>query len=97
MSYYKFFIIIQTIFLLFQYLYYLKLETFQYYELIFGSFFIIIFFGIFGSILTSDENFDNSILLQNSFLIAILYSIWYYFTKKITNLMNSDKNGVIYY
>lgn len=92
MIFYKIFIITQAIFLAFQFFYYLKLESFQYYELVFGSFFLILFFGLFASLLL--DNPDQNIL-PNSALLGILYSIWFYITKKLTNLINSDKNGVI--
>jgi len=91
----KFYIIIQFIFFICQFFYVLKLESYQYTELILGSIFIIIFFGIFGSILTLDIINPNPIILSNSIVFSIFYSIWYYLTKKITNVINSDKNGVI--
>lgn len=95
MEFIKIFIITQMIFLFFQFIYILKLETFQYTELIFGSFFIILFFGIFGSILLHSN--DENILLNNSALFATFFAIWFYITKKLTNSINSDKNGVISY
>lgn len=97
MEFIKFFIITQLIFLIFQFIYPLKIESFQYCELIFGSVFIIIFFGFFGSILTLDIMQQEKIVLNNSALIATLYAIWIYLTKKITNSINSDSNSVIYY
>jgi hypothetical protein len=90
MEYIKIFIIIQVIFLLLQFIYFTKLEWYQYCELIFGSFLIIIFFGVFGSILTL--NFS---LLNESCLFACFYAIWFYITKKLANAINSDSNGVI--
>jgi hypothetical protein len=96
MEYIKIYIIVQMFFLFFQYFYSLKLQPFQYCELVFGSFFIILFFGIFASILIDESSSDNS-LLNNSALFAIFYSIWIYITKKITNAINSDNNGVINY
>jgi hypothetical protein len=92
MEYIKGFIIMQVIFLLFQYLKLTKLETPQYTELVLGSFFIIVFFGIFGSIIMMNDD-----LLNNSALFSCLFILWYYLTKKFTNIINSDKNGVIYY
>lgn len=100
MEFIKIYIIIQVIFLLLQsgryhklnFLRFLTLEWFQYCELVFGSVFIILFFGIFGTILTLDNS-----LLNNSCLFASLYSIWFYITKKISNSINSDNNGVIKY
>jgi len=97
MEFIKVFIITQFIFLVFQFIYPLKLESFQYSELIFGSFFIIIFFGIFGSILTLDIIKEDKKVLNNSSLFATFYAIWFYITKKLTNKINSDKNDVIYY
>ena len=97
MEFIKVFIITQMVFLLFQFIFPLKLEPFQYAELIFGSLFIILFFGIFGSILLLDILKPNPTLLNNSALFATFYAIWFYITKKITNLINSDKNGVINY
>ena len=96
MEYIKIFIIVQMFFLFFQYFYILKLPSFQYCELVFGSFFIILFFGIFASILI-DESTSDYYLLDNSALFAIFYSIWIYITKKLTNSINSDNNGVINY
>jgi Kef-type K+ transport system membrane component KefB len=60
--------------------------------MIFGGFFIILFFGLFGSILTL-----NTDLLNNSALFASLYTIWFFIVKKLTNSINSDGNGVIRY
>ena len=97
MEFIKIFIIAQFLFLVFQFIYPLKLENYQYTELIMGSFFIIIFFGIFGSILTLDILNPEPIVLNNSIIFATFFSIWYYLTKKITNLINSDKNGIIMY
>ena len=95
MDFFKIFIISQTIFLLFQFIYFLKLESFQYYELLFVSFFIIIFFGLFGSILTLDMIEENPTVLNNSAIFATFYAIWFYITKKLSNTINSDNNGVI--
>jgi hypothetical protein len=97
MEYIKIFIIVQVIFIFIQLIKATRLDIFQYCEMIFGSFFIIVFFGLFGTILTLDFLNPNPQLLNNSALIAILYSIWYYLSKKITNLIYTDNNGVIYY
>ena len=97
MEFIKVFIITQMVFLLFQFIFPLKLEPFQYAELIFGSLFIILFFGIFGSILLLDILKPSPTLLNNSALFATFYAIWFYITKKLTNVINSDKNGVINY
>jgi hypothetical protein len=93
----KIFIIV--IFLLFisQFFFVLKLEPYQNTEMIFGSIFIIIFFGIFGTILTLDFLNPHPSILSDSCIFAFLYAIWFYLTKKITNTVNSDKNGVIIY
>ena len=97
MEFIKVFIITQLIFLTFQFIYPFKLESYQYCELIFGSIFIIIFFGFFGSILTLDIMQEEKTVLNNSALIGTFYAIWFYLTKKITNSINSDSNGVIYF
>jgi hypothetical protein len=99
MEYIKFFIIIQVIFILLQSFNTTKLEPFQYCELIFGSFFILIFFGIFALSLTSGYiNLNlNSKIIENASIIGCLFPIWFYITKKSSNLINSDSNGVIYY
>ena len=83
---------IQVVILILQLFNSTKLVLFQYYELLLGSLFIIVFFGIFGSILTLQPELQNY-----SIIFAAFSSIWYYMTKKITNLINSDSNGVIYY
>jgi hypothetical protein len=93
----KYFIIAQFIFLILQFTPYFRLESFQYYELIFGSFFIIIFFGLFASILTLDILNPNKSVLNNSIYFSIYYAIWFYVTKKLSNGINSDSNGVINY
>jgi quinol-cytochrome oxidoreductase complex cytochrome b subunit len=97
MQFIQIFIIFQVIFLFLQYFKRSSLQSFQYAELVFGSFFIIIFFGLFGSILTLDIIEPEPKLLNNSCLFASLFCIWFYLTKKITNSINSDRNGVIYF
>ena len=92
MEFIKVFIITQLVFLLFQFVYPLKLETYQYTELVLGSFLMILFFGLFGFALTLKIE-----LINNSSLFATLFAIWFYITKKLSNAINSDKNGVIYY
>jgi hypothetical protein len=92
MEFIKIFIIVQVLFLLLQFIGPFKLQSYQYCELVFGSFFIILFFGLFGSILLIDPT-----LINNSALFSVIFSIWYYITMKITNQINSDSNGVIYY
>jgi hypothetical protein len=86
------FIITQAIFLLFQFIRILKLDQYQYAELMFGSFFIVFFFGLFGAILLVNQD-----MLDKSCLFATFYAIWFWITKKISNGVNSDSNGVIYY
>jgi hypothetical protein len=97
MEFIKVFLITQLLFLILQFIHPFKLEPYQYSELVFGSVFIIIFFGFFGSILTLDMMKQEQVVLSNSALIAILYAIWYYLTKKLSNLINSDPNNVIYF
>ena len=97
MEFFKIFIITQFIFLLIQFIRPFRLESFQYAELAFGSFLIIFFFGLFGSVLTADFINPEPKVLNNSALMAVFFSIWLYLTKKLTNLINSDSNGVIYY
>jgi hypothetical protein len=80
------------LFIIFQYSTFTRLTLFQFCELMFGSFFIIIFFGLFGALLTLNKN-----LTDYSIYMAIFYMLWYYITKKIVNGMNSDINGVIYF
>jgi hypothetical protein len=92
MEFIKVFIITQLVFLLFQFVYPLKLETYQYTELVLGSFLMILFFGLLGFALTLKIE-----LINNSSLFATLFAIWFYITKKLSNAINSDKNGVIYY
>jgi hypothetical protein len=92
MEFIKVFIITQLIFLLFQFVYPLKLETYQYTELVLGSFLMIVFFGLFGFALTLDMN-----SIDRTSLFASLFAIWFYITKKLSNSINSDANGVIYY
>jgi hypothetical protein len=97
MEFIKIFIIVQVIFIILQLIYPLKLEPYQYSELAMGSFFIVLFFGFFGSILTLDMMNPVPTVLNNSALFATFYAVWFYITKKLSNVINSDKNGVIYY
>ena len=83
---------IQLVILILQLFKSTQLVLFQYFELLLSSLFIIVFFGMFGSILTLQPE-----LQIYSIVFASCYSIWYYLTKKLTNLINSDSNGVIYY
>jgi hypothetical protein len=92
MQFISFFILANVLLLLFQFVCALKLESFQYAQMMFGAFFILLYFGVFGSLLTGDHE-----LLNKSALFATLFMIWYYLVKKITNGINSDSNGVIYY
>ena len=97
MEFLKIFLIVQVVFLGCQFIHRLKLEQFQYYELVFGSFFIIVFFGLFGSILTLDMMNPQPTILNNSGLFAAFFAVWFYLTKKISNIINSDSNGVVNY
>lgn len=97
MEFIKVFIIVHLIFLLLQFIYYVKLEPFQYAELVFGSFFIVLFFGVFASVICSDMTNSKDVILNKAALFAIFYILWFYCVKKITNFVNSDKNGVINY
>tara|TARA_A100001015_G_C14703291_1_gene599128 strand:- start:335 stop:616 length:282 start_codon:yes stop_codon:yes gene_type:complete len=69
-----------------------KLPTFQFYEGLFGSIFIVVFFGLFGAMLTLNPE-----MIEYSIVFASYFIVWYYLTKKLTNLINMDRNGVIYY
>ena len=92
MEFIKVFIITQFIFLLFQFFYPLKIESYQYAEMVLGAFFIIVFFGIFGFALTLNKE-----IINNSALFASFFTIWFWITKRLTNSINSDSNGVIYF
>ena len=78
------------IMLIINYIYILKLEDFQYYEMTCGVIFIVIFFGAFNLIMTFDMD-----AINNSMLFATLFGCWYYVVKKLSNAINSDANGVI--
>ena len=71
-----------------------ELESYQKYQLFFGMIFMILFFGLFYNYLSAKS--DNTIL-NNSFVIAAFFGIWYYFTYKFTNVYNSDSNGVVHH
>ena len=64
---------IQVILLIFQIIPSLKLELFQYFEMLLGSLFIMLFFGVFAAFLTLNPE-----MMNYSFLFASFYSIWYY-------------------
>jgi hypothetical protein len=97
MEYIKIFIIIQFLLLLFQFINFFSLDNYQYYELIFGSFFIILIFGLFGYVLTLQFLEPDSNYLNNIALFSSLYAIWFYITRKLTNYVNTSSNGVINY
>ena len=78
--------------ILFQFFKYTQLTSFQFYEVLIGSLFIIVFFGLFAAMLTLNPD-----MIEYSIIFSTYFIIWYYMTKKITNLINMDKNGVIYY
>jgi len=86
------FIIFQIVIFILQFFTFTRLPLFQYCEMFFGSIFIIIFFGIFGAMLTLNKD-----QIENATLFSAFFLIWYYCTKKIVNGINSDINGVIYY
>lgn len=86
-----FFIIFFLLFV-FQYFTFTKLTLFQYCEMSFGALFIIVFFGLFGSMLTLNKE-----MIKTSIYASIFFMLWYYVTKKIVNGINSDINGVIYF
>lgn len=84
------FIIYQVAMLLLNYIYAFKLQDFQYYEMTFGMIFIVIFFGVFNLMINLDFNAVN-----DSLLLAVFFGMWYYCTKKVTNAVHTDGNGVI--
>ncbi len=86
------FLILQIIFFIFQYFTFTKLTLFQYSELVFTSIFIIIFFGVLGAMITLNKD-----MINISTYGSVFFMMWYYITKKITNGINSDINGVIYF
>jgi|SaaInlStandDraft_5_1057022.scaffolds.fasta_scaffold09377_4 hypothetical protein len=86
------FLILQIIFFIFQYFTFTKLTVFQYSELVFTSIFIIIFFGVLGAMITLNKD-----MINISTYGSVFFMMWYYITKKITNGINSDINGVIYF
>ena len=84
------FIVFQFVMLLLNFVKSFRLEDFQYYEMVFGSIFIIVFFGIFN--LMINLNFQ---AINDSLLFAVFFGLWYYCTIKITNTIHTDQNGVI--
>lgn len=84
------YIIILSLAIINQLIRYMRLENYQFYEMIIGSVLIIFFFGLFGSILTLQPH-----LFRVSLYLASFYIIWYYISKKIINIINTDKNGVL--
>ena len=86
-----FFLVIQFILFVFQNVCYLRIENFQYVEMVSGSLLIIFIFGFIGQYLFKNE----SELLTKSILFASVFSVWYYFTKYFTNEFIRDKNGII--
>jgi hypothetical protein len=91
MEYIKLFIVIQILLFGLQFLNSTRLMTNQYYEMLFGSFFLLFYFGLFGAITTLDSS-----LINRMALFASLFGLWYYCTKRLSNFINSDINGVIY-
>lgn len=92
MTNYIIFFLLQLIFIIFQYFTYTKLPLFQYCELFFGSLFIILFFGLLAAMLMLSKDF-----IDKSIYASIFFMLYYYLTKKMTNSINSDINGVIDY
>jgi hypothetical protein len=84
------YIVILTLVIIFQLQKSLCLECYQFYEMVIGSILIIFFMGLFGSILLLEP-----ILFRTSIYLATFYIIWYYLSRKITNIINTDKNGVL--
>jgi hypothetical protein len=85
------FLVIQFILFVFQNVCYLRIENFQYAEMISGSLLIILIFGYIGQFLLKNE----SNLLTKSIIFASFFSVWYYFTKYFANEFVRDKNGII--
>ena len=83
-------IIFLFIMLIVNFIYILKLQDFQYYEMVCGAVLIVVFFGVFNLIMTFDMG-----AINNSMLFATLFGCWYYIVKKLSNAINSDANGVI--
>ncbi len=86
-----FFLVVQFILFVFQHVCYLKIENFQYAEMVSGALLMIFIFGYIGQFLLKEEN-D---LLKKSVLLASFFSLWYYLTKYFSNLFVKDPNGVI--
>jgi hypothetical protein len=84
------YIVILTLVIIFQLQKSLCLECNQFYEMVIGSILIILFMGLFGSILLLEP-----ILFRTSIYLATFYIIWYYVSRKIINIINTDKNGVL--
>jgi len=91
MEYIKLFIVIQILLFGLQFSNLTRLPSYQYYEMIFGSFLMLFYFGLFGAITTLDASLINRVCL-----FASLFALWYYSTKRMSNFINSDSNGVIY-
>lgn len=91
MEYIKLFIVVQILLFALQFSNMTRLPTQQYYEMLFGSFFLLLYFGLFGAITTLDSSLINRVSL-----FASLFGLWYYSTKRLSNFINSDSNGVIY-
>ncbi len=85
------FLVVQFILFIFQNVCYLRIENFQYVEMVSGALLIIFIFGYIGqNFLNNEEN-----LLNKSIIFASFFSIWYYFTKYFANEFVRDKNGII--
>jgi hypothetical protein len=62
----------------------------EYFELFFGSLLIVFLFGYFQYLIT-----NNSEYLESGFQLGMLFIIWYYLWKLITNYANLDKNNIV--
>lgn len=74
----------------------LKLTNYQTSQLLFGGFFMFLYFGVFKYFLMIDIDNNYNIII-NGFIISILFMYWYYLTYKITNVINTDNNNHIHF
>ncbi len=86
-----FFLVVQFVLFIFQNVCYLKIESFQYAEMISGALLLILIFGYIGQFLFKKE----SDVLKKSIFMASFFSMWYYLTKYFANLFVKDRNGII--
>lgn len=71
----------------------MRIENFQYVEMLSGSLLIILIFGYIGQSML--KGVDN--LFTKSVFFASFFAIWYYFTKYFTNEFLRDSNKVIHW